>query len=96
MKGAFRCQTYEEWASLYNKWLKADGLEHEPLFVFAIKIFGKLGEAKKVREVYERALKALKLSEILAAARINVAHASAIRACHGAFLWTPLAACSTC
>lgn len=73
MKGAFRCQKYEEGASLYNKWLKVDGLDHEPLFVFAIKIFGKLGEAKKVREVYERALKALKLSEILAAARINAA-----------------------
>lgn len=73
MKGAFRCQKYEEGSSLYNKWLQAGGLDHEPLYVFAIKIFGKLGEAEKVREVYERALKALKLSEILAAARINAA-----------------------
>lgn len=79
MKGAFRCQKYKAGTSMYDKWLQVGGPDqepvsiHEPVFVFAIKMFGKLGEAERVRKVYQHALDVLKLSTILAAARIDAA-----------------------
>ena len=73
MKGAFRCQRYAEGASIYDQWLQSGGLDHGPLFVFALKIFGKLGETKRVREVWTRAIDAEQLSPVLAGARIDAA-----------------------
>ena len=46
---------------------------NEPVFVSAMRIFGKLGEANRVQEVWNHALGAQAVSDILASARIAAA-----------------------
>ncbi len=73
MHGALRCQRYKEGAKIYDKCRTSSQVLHEPAYVAAIKLFGKLGEPSRVRDVWDEALQVVGLTEILASARIVAA-----------------------
>lgn len=73
MHAAIRCQEYQEGALIYQRCRKRCTVYQEPTFAAALKIYGKLGDSQKVRQVWTDTLKLEKLNEVLAAARIDAA-----------------------
>ena len=73
MHAAFKCRMYEEGAEVYDKARRSCTYVHQPVFVAAIKLFGKLGKQALVQKTWEEALEANGLSEVLASARISAA-----------------------
>ena len=73
MHAAIRCQAYQEGALIYERCRKRCKVYQEPTFAAALKIYGKLGDSQKVRQVWTDALKLVKLNQVLAAARIDAA-----------------------
>lgn len=73
MLGAIRCRRYEEGIRIYGKCRESSQVLDEPVYTAAMKLFGKLGAPSSVRDVWDEALQALGLTEILAAARIAAA-----------------------
>ena len=73
MHAAFKCRMYEKGAAVYDKARRSCTFVDEPVFVAAIKLFGKLGKQALVQKTWEEALEANGLSRVLASARISAA-----------------------
>ena len=73
MHAALRCRQYEEGIQIYDKCRTSSQVLHEPAYVAAIKLFGKLGAPSRVREVWDEALQVVGVNEILGSARIIAA-----------------------
>eukprot|EP00438_Fugacium_kawagutii_P033677 Skav230546 [mRNA] locus=scaffold1365:146599:147561:+ [translate_table: standard] len=73
MNAAVRCRRYSEGAVIYERCRETCEQLTEPTFTAAIKIFGKLGQHEKVRQIWAKAIKECKLSEILIGSRIDAA-----------------------
>ena len=73
MNAAFRCGQYRFGVDTYQRFCEF-GLEKDPpVYTMAIKLFSKVGEAERVREIWREAQSACELNEALAAARIDAA-----------------------
>ena len=73
MNAAFRCQKYQEGASIYNQCEQVCENLDEPVFSAGLRLFGKLGEPEKVRKVWDEVIKNCNINDVLAASRINAA-----------------------
>jgi len=73
MNAAFRCQKYQEGASIYKKCEQVCQNLDEPVFSAGLRLFGKLGEPEEVRQVWDAAIKKCNINDVLAASRINAA-----------------------
>ena len=73
MHAAFRCREYMLGAQIWEKCQANCKIIDLPGFTAAIRIFGKLGETTRVQEIWDDALKAHELDEVIAAARITAA-----------------------
>lgn len=70
---AFRCGQYQEGAKIYEQCRSNCKLVGAPVFTVALRIFGKLKANDRVRQIWDDALKAHELDEILGSARIAAA-----------------------
>eukprot|EP00438_Fugacium_kawagutii_P023601 Skav205957 [mRNA] locus=scaffold442:162398:163429:+ [translate_table: standard] len=73
MHAAFRCRKYKDGAMLYDQCRQECTSLDQPVYVQALRIFGKLRETARVREVWDEALEKLKLDAVLASARLAAA-----------------------
>ena len=73
MNAAFRCQKYQEGASIYKKCERVCQNLDEPVFSAGLRLFGKLGEPEEVRQVWDTVIKKGNINDVLAASRINAA-----------------------
>lgn len=73
MHAAFRCREYMLGAQIWEKCQANCKIIDLPGFTAAIRIFGKLGERTRVQEIWDDALKAHELDEVISAARITAA-----------------------
>ena len=70
---ALRCGEYQQGAKIYEACRRNCEIVNQPVFVGALRIFGKLKEASRVQQVWDDALKAVKLNDMLGSARIAAA-----------------------
>ena len=73
MRGAFRCREYQAGASLFEKCQQAGSILDAPVYSFAVRIHGKLGNHEMVRKVWNQTLRDCNFTDILATARISAA-----------------------
>jgi len=73
LHAAFRCRQYREGAKVYQQCRKRCKKVHAPVYVQALRIFGKLREDGVVRQVWAEALEECEFSSVLASARIAAA-----------------------
>ena len=73
LHAAFRCRKYKEGALIYEKCQQRCKDLDPPVYTQALRIFGKLGEQAKVRDVWNEALEKCDLSIVLASSRIAAA-----------------------
>ena len=73
MHAAFRCREYMLGAQIWEKYQANCKIVDLPGFTSAIRIFGKLGETTRVQEIWDDAMKAHELNEVVAGARIAAA-----------------------
>ena len=73
INAAYRCRKYQEGAMIYDRCSSLLNITHMPVFAAALKVFGKCGEPKRVREVWQHALLAGDLNKDVALARISAA-----------------------
>ena len=73
MNAALKCRKYTAGAALYNQLCEMP-LQPEILtYNLAMKLFGKLGDQKRVRQIWEEALQNYKMDATMAAARLVAA-----------------------
>ena len=73
LHAAVRCQEYKAGAELFDRCREKCSVIHLPVYTQALRIFGKLGEPARVREVWAEALEVCSLDMVLVSARIAAA-----------------------
>ena len=73
LHAAVRCQEYKAGADLFDRCREKCSVIHLPVYTQALRIFGKLGEPARVREVWAEALEVCGLDMVLVSARIAAA-----------------------
>ena len=73
MHAAFRCREYKEGSTIFEKCRANCEIISQPIFTVGIRIFAKLGDTDRVQQIWDDALKAYPLDEILGSARIAAA-----------------------
>ena len=73
MHAAFRCREYKKGAKVYDQCRQNCEIVSQPIFNLGIRIFAKLGDTTRVQQIWDDALKAYPLDDILASARISAA-----------------------
>ena len=73
LHAAVRCREYQAGAKIFEKCQKRCKIIHGPVYTQALKIYGKLEEPTRVREIWAEAMEVCELNIVLASARMAAA-----------------------